>query len=174
MRLNNLQLPFPEKHFESQLEIALCHYGLDRASLQFFSQRQDGCDPLTDRGDLRRQPIYFLTLRGRQIQSFPPRELPFIKPDRSSAWSGSDFENTADGVIVEHIRLRPAGFEVRVLLLHLIEQAIDHRANQRQCADRLPVDFWRGVFRHRLPPWSNQYKIQNCAECRYCAIIPPI
>lgn len=44
-----LPLPFPEKHFESQFEIALCHYGLYRASLQFLSQSQNGCDPLSDR-----------------------------------------------------------------------------------------------------------------------------
>src|SRR5215471_18076359 len=55
-------------------------------------------------------------------------------------------------VLPQYVGLGPASFEVRPLLLHLVEQAIDHGANQRERADGLPVDVRRGLFRHCLPP----------------------
>ena len=73
------------------------------------------------------------------IQAFPPGELLFVKPEILGL-GGIDFNNATDGVIVEHMWLRPAGMEVRLLLFHLVQKVIDHGADQRERADGLPLD----------------------------------
>jgi hypothetical protein len=156
----NLRLSLPEQELQTDLKIALAQYGLDRAALQLFGQSQDGADALADSRDLRRQPGHFLALRWRQVQAIPAGELLGIEPNIVSLL-GIDLDDSADGVIVEHVRLRPAGLKGFVLLLHFVQQAIDHGSDERQRADGLPIDFGWRLFRHWLLGDGGQYRIHS-------------
>jgi hypothetical protein len=156
----SLWVSLPEQELQAHLKITLAQYGLDRAALQLLGQSHDRADSFADSRELPRQPGHFLALRWCQVQTVPARELLGIEPNIVSLL-GIDLNDPADSVIVEHVRLRPAGLKVFVLSLRFLQQAIDQRSDERQRADGLPIDFGRGWFRYWLLRDGDQYRIHS-------------
>jgi hypothetical protein len=68
---------------------------------------------------------------GREDALFQPSEESwlFVQP-KIAGLIGVKIDDTVNGVIVEHMRFRPAGFEVGILLFRLVEQTVNHRTDQ--------------------------------------------